>query len=35
VPFEDSVNGGIRYSHLMVARHVPHDPYWPEVIFLP
>ena len=35
VPFEDSVNGGIRDAHLMVARHVPHDPYWSEMIFPP
>ncbi|MFT7654107.1 MAG: hypothetical protein ACI9UU_003224 [Candidatus Azotimanducaceae bacterium] len=35
VPFEDSVNGGIGNAHLMVARHVPNDPDWSKMIFLP
>ena len=28
VPFEDSINGGIRDSHLMVTGHVPHNQKW-------
>jgi len=35
VPFENTVNGGIRNSHLMVTCHVPHDPYGSEMIFPP
>ena len=35
VPFENSVNSGIRDSHPMVVCHVPHDPEGSEMIFLP
>jgi hypothetical protein len=29
---EDAIDGCIRHSNRMIARHVPHDPLGPEVV---
>lgn len=32
---EDAVNGRVRHANCMIARHVPHDAFGPEVVLAP